>query len=226
MNWARGLKFAGIHVVIAIPLIASKEIPRWETEKTHSEVGHDSLVLAGFQEEPSTVEFSPACEEWRSYSSAEKLLAVSETPALIVSGWNNECPPSWTIAGMVGIDMKHRSLTQRSESGFGLCSLIALQWVLLAGFPLVKPRRRWLEPGVANTFLTLIAIPLLLLVDATEWSSFGDVRSVAVAVGFPALLVLLLIFSTWLAWLGLIAERLVRFGWRAAIASLRWACTS
>ncbi len=223
MNWARGLKFAGIHLAIAIPLIASEEIPRWLTEKIHSEVHKNSVVLAAFQEEPSTVEFTPICNEWRSISSAEKLLSVAETPALILSGWNSDCPARWTSAGILGIDIRHHSLKQRLASDFSFCCLIAIQWILLGGLPLVNPRRWWLEPGAANTALTVVGVPLVLICAGLAPSDFPKSDGIAAVFGLVAVLGLLLILSTWLAWLGLIAERLVRFGWQAATASLRWA---
>lgn len=215
MNWARGLKFAGIHVAIAIPLIASQEIPRWETEKIHSQTHRISIVLAAYQEEPSTVDFTPMCEEWRSQSWEEKLLAASETPALILSGWNSDCPAAWTISGMLGIDLRHRSVAQRLFSSLGLCCLVTVQWLLLGGLPLVEPRRWWLEPGAANTALTIVAIPLSMMGDAIA-SNVVELTSAAIAFGILAFIALILILFTWLEWLSLIAWRLVLSGWRAA----------
>ena len=223
MNWARGLKFAGIHLAIAIPLIASEEIPRWQTEKIHSEVHKNSVVLAAFQEEPSTVEFTPICNEWRSISSAEKLLSVAETPALILSGWNSDCPARWTSAGILGIDIRHHSLMQRLESDFSFCCLIAIQWILLGGLPLVKPRRWWLEPGAANTALACAAAVLCLAITGLEMAHLHPAESFTAVFGLIAALAFLLILSTWLAWICLMLERLCRFGWQAASASLRWA---
>jgi hypothetical protein len=223
MNWARGLKFAGIHLAIAIPLIASEEIPRWQTEKIHSEVHKNSVVLAAFQEEPSTVEFTPICNEWRSISSAEKLLSVAETPALILSGWNSDCPARWTSAGILGIDIRHHSLMQRLESDFSFCCLIAIQWILLGGLPLVRPRRWWREPGAANTALACAAAVLCLAITGLEMAHLHPAESITAVFGLIAALAFLLILSTWLAWICLMLERLCRFGWQAASASLRWA---
>lgn len=221
MNWTRGFKLAGLHVVIAVFLIACEEIPRWQTEKVHSEISRSRIVLVALQEE-QTLSFSP-CDVWRTFSFSEKVLTASELPVLIVSGWNEACPPSWTIAGLVGIDARHHSLRQRFAVDLGICALIAIQWILLGALPLVKPRRWWLEPGAANTALTCAVVTAILLSEWIASRPFSHAEIVAGVLGLPAALALLLIFSTWLALLSLITWRLGRFGWHAALSSLRWA---
>lgn len=225
MNWARGLKFAGIHVAIAILLITSEEMPRWSMEKSHSLIHINGTVLAAYQEEGGTVEFTPICENWRAGSSVAKLFSASETPALILSGWASDCPPSWTISGMFGIDMKHRSRAQELAADTGLCVLIAIQWILLGALPLIKPRRWWLEPGAGNTVLTVIGTPIVFI---SKWLESADVtrgQTLLIAFGVLVGVGFLVILSTWLAWIGLIAQRLLFVGWETAKAALHSART-
>jgi hypothetical protein len=219
MNWARGLKFAGIHVAIAIPLVASVAIPRWETRKLHSEIPAQLFTLAAYQEEGGTVSFSP-CEIWRSYSWQEKVLMYSETPAYLLSGWDEICPPAGTVAGLLGIDSRHHTGIQEAASSACLCGLIAIQWVLLGALPLIKPRRWWLEPGATNTCLMCIGLAAALLAVGLASTPLPHAENIAAVPGLIAQLALWLILLTWIEWLCLIAWQLARFGWQVAAASL------
>ena len=209
MNWRRGLAFAGIHVVVAVSLIVSTEIPRYSTEKIHSANPGIRYRLAAYQEEGQTVEFTPICEEWRSISWQEKVLTASELPAMILSGWNSDCPPRWSTAGMIGIDMKHRSLQMQVESSSIFCLLIVFQWILLGGLPLIKPRKWWLEPGACITACTLIAV-----CSAAVATLLDHIEILAQVFGVPAFLALLLALVTWVAWIVLLFWNIAKFGWR------------
>src|SRR5258708_8269457 len=131
MNWRRGSMFAGIHLAIVIPLIVSEIAPHWETEKTHAQTIAPSPRFVAYQDEAGTVEFTPMCEGWGVISWQGKVIIISELPAVVLSGWGDSCPASWTVAGLIGIDQRHHDLAKESASSAGLCGLIAVQWPLL-----------------------------------------------------------------------------------------------
>jgi hypothetical protein len=75
--------------------------------------------------------------------------------------------------------------------------LIAVQWTLVGGLPLIRPRRWWLEPGA---FITICAVPAFV---------FVLIPPVEEAALFPASFAAL----AWLWWFGLLVWKTVRFGW-------------
>lgn len=214
MNWRRGLIFASIHVAIAIVLVAVELVPRYETEKNDAGSTQPSIVLAAYQEEGGTVDFAPACNLWRSISLSEKVLMVFELPAVILSGWGEFCPARWTTAGLIGIDNRHHSLALETELSAALCGLIGLQWILLGGMPLVKPRKWWLEPGACNTASICIGLVLLLIGYCLTLIPLSGSENALTAFGLLAVPFLLLAFLTWFAWPVLIIGRIARFSWR------------
>lgn len=216
MNWRRGSILAGIHVAIAIPLIISTVAPRYETEKTHSGNSGPVLQLTAYQEEAPTVEFTPICEYWRSLTWQEKVLGSSEFPAMTLSGWNSDCPARWTTAGLIGIDMKHHSLSQEVASSTAFSFLIAVQWIFVGGLPLIKPRRWWLEPGAFNTILTVIAVSSAAMATMFERAVS---ENLLLAFGIPAFVAVMLAFSTWIAWLALLLWTTLKFSWKIARSS-------
>jgi hypothetical protein len=80
MKWRRGLVLASIHSFIATSLIIWEIVPRYSTEKLHSQKSHFALRLAAYQEDGGTVEFIPICENWRSQTWQEKILGIVRTP--------------------------------------------------------------------------------------------------------------------------------------------------
>ena len=78
------------------------------------------------------------------------------------------------------------------ESSIGLCGLIALQWILVGGFPLIHPRRWFWEPGALMTICTCTGILAL----------------------FAAFL--------WLFWFILLAWRLLQGCYRGAVFAVRY----
>ena len=218
MKWRRGLIIAGIHLAIAVPLIVSELMPRYAVEKTHSlnQNSAPELQLVAFQESEQAVEFVPICEEWRSMSWQEKVLDSSELPATIASGWNSDCPAGWTTAGMIGIDIRHHTRVQEIGSSAAFCLLIALQWLMFGGLPLIQPRRWWLEPGACNTASTLLVVALLAIGKLIEAMGYPELLAV---IGLPAFAILLLIVFTWMVWLALLLWKAVNSCWKLAIST-------
>jgi hypothetical protein len=213
MKWRRGLLLASIHFLIALLLVISQLVPRYSSEKTHSLNPQPAFGLAAYQDEGGTVEFVPICENWRSLTWQEKILGTSELPATILSGWNSDCPARWTIAGLIGIDIRHHTRAQVIVSSSAFCFLIALQWFVLGCFPLIQPHRWWLEPGACNTASTLIVVLLVIVGKLIEMVGHEELL---VVVGFPAFAILLLIVFTWMAWLALLLWRAVTSSWKLA----------
>lgn len=214
MKWRRGVILAGIHFVIATSLILWVSIPQYTSEKTHSLNPNRTLQLAAFQEEGQTVEFSP-CQMWRHITWQERVLVSSELPVAILSGWNEECPAGWSVAGLIGIDARHHTRTMAIRSSAAFSLLIAIQWLILGGLPLVQLRRWWEEPGACITACTVIEV--LLLTIGTVIAATG-IEVVLATVGLLASVPFLVILCTWLYWLILLLWRTVIAGRRLAIS--------
>jgi hypothetical protein len=213
VNLRRGIKFAAIHLVISIPLIIWEIVPRWSAEKMHSLHSSPTLVLTGYQEEPPTVEFVPICEMWRSISWREKILSSAELPATVLSGWNSDCPKPWTVAGLIGIDIRDHSRAKEEASSFGFCGLIAIQWILLGSLPLIRPRRWWLEPGACNTLLTSIAVVPLVFGNCLELTHWPGSENAPVGIGLVVFPILLLVILTWPVCAVMLVSMPVYRGW-------------
>jgi hypothetical protein len=214
MKWRRGIKLAGIHFAIAALLILWVSIPQYNSEKTHSLNLNLTLQRAAYQEEGQTIEFSP-CEMWRHITWQERVLVSSELPVAIFSGWNEECPAGWTVAGLIGIDARHRTraMAVRSSAAFSL--LIAIQWLILGGLPLIAPRRWWAEPGACITACTVIEVSFLTI--GTVIAAYG-IEAVLAVVGLLASVPFLVILCTWLYWLALLLWRSISAGRKRAIS--------
>lgn len=100
------------------------------------------------------VSFNP-CGMWRHIPWQERLIVLGELPAAAFSQWGEPCPPSWSLAGQLGIGWSnHDSRRKEVQLSVGLCSLIVLQWILVGGFPLTHPRKWYWEPGALITICT------------------------------------------------------------------------
>jgi hypothetical protein len=88
---------------------------------------------------------------------------------------------------------------------FALCLMIALQWVLIGGFPLRQSGRWWDEPGAFITTNNFIAayIAIIPVID--------------VLARLPTLIALV----GWVWWLGLILWRIGRLAWQSTVGGLR-----
>lgn len=169
-QWRRGLVLAGIHLVICVPLIVWEEASRWDWVRSHENLPPlelprpipppppDAIKAA---DEGETVSFSP-CGMWRHIPLRERIVVFGEIPAAAYSQWGEPCPPIWSLAGLVGVGWPNRD-SRRKEVAFsiGLCSLIALQWILVGGFPLIHSRKWFWEPGALITLCTCTGISAL-----------------------------------------------------------------
>jgi hypothetical protein len=159
--------------------------------------------------EGQTVGFSP-CNLWADYSARQDMVRFPNPSATILSGFQQLCPPRWTLAGRLDVGYSWSSSTipasRKVAWGFGL--LVAAQWILVGAFPLSRPKRWWREPGAFITCCTVIGFGLVLI------------RPIEGLARLPALLAAL----AWLWWFGLFVWKSGRLGWR--IVSRRRVATS
>jgi hypothetical protein len=97
---------------------------------------------------------------------------------------------------------KHYGRTRKSEVVILtiLCAGVAFQWFLVGGFPLIRPRRWWWEPGAFITLCTVAAFALVLIP----------------GVGTLSRLPMPFALLAWLFWFGLLVWKGLRLGWRLA----------
>jgi hypothetical protein len=149
-----------------------------------------------------TISFNPCAEGGfvdGPISPQDEVAGLANMPVALLTGWHEPC----TTPGLLGSAVEkrlHRTRISEIVILTILCSLVALQWFLVGGFPLIQPRRWWLEPGAFITICTLVGAALALI------PYVGNVAAI------PALLAAL----AWLWWFGLLVWKPLRWGWRTA----------
>jgi hypothetical protein len=161
MNWRRGVVFAAIHFVLAVCLLVWEESGFWRYIRTEQNRPLPSLQGAGRStgEEP----FNP-CDEGGGWD--------GPLPPQVQIGWYANLPVVVITDGHIpctyGLGRLDRAIekrygrTHKSEAMIVsiLSAMIAAQWFLIGGFPLVLWRRWWLEPGAMIT----ITIPIIAVI--------------------------------------------------------------
>jgi len=228
MNWRRGLLLAGIHLAVAGSMVLMMEARDERAMRDAEEGIMERAVEAAIKppaapepvnpapvpalkpentDEGEAVIFSP-CGMWVHYVPQVVVVQGTEMPADLLAGWEDVCPPGWTLAGklhriMTWQPTSSSMATQRKiDAGLGL--MIVIQWFLLGAFPLVRNpswRRWWGEPG---SFITVCAVlaGFLALIHPVE----GAAR-------LPASLAMLV----WFLWFGLLVWRILSFAWRSVV---------
>jgi hypothetical protein len=198
MNWRRGLLLAGVHLAVAGSLIAWLEIKdahSRESAKTYSPEPQQQSA----EQEGETVTFD-LCTMIGDSSFQERFIYLADIPAVYLTGWHTPCPPRWTLAGMLHIKFYWQSANMERQVDFGLLFLILIQWFLIGGYPLIRPKRWWWEPG---TFITLCIIISLVLI-LNPWIDYLS--------GIP----ILFAFFAWFWWFGLLIWKSLQGIWRLA----------
>jgi hypothetical protein len=220
MNWRRGLLLAGINLAVAVPMILKVEARYQKYALTQEEIMAKTArdVVPKPPESPTpeppqtspeeveqTVNFDP-CGMWVHYPAQVVVVQAADMPALALAGWEDVCPPHWSLAGRLRGKMNWPPTplwmeTQRKIDA-GLCLFIAMQWFLMGGFPLARTQKWWADPGsfIAACSVLAGAIALIPVVD--------DLARL------PALIAML----AWFWWFGLLASRTLQFGWRMTTA--------
>ncbi len=209
---------AGINLAVAVPLIVMLEVKdeaslrEWDARP--AQVAPPAWFpgeAAPPEGEGQTVGFSP-CDLWAhySYSAQQDMVWLPNLSASILSGFQQVCPPRWTLAGRlnVGYSLSSSTIPARRKVAWGFGLLVAVQWILVGTFPLSRPKRWWREPGAFITCCAVIGFGLALISPVE-----GLARLPAVLAAFA-----------WLWWLGLLIWKCARFSWR--LVARRSAVTS
>jgi hypothetical protein len=217
MNLRRGLIFAAIHTVIFTGMYVWNEAPYWHMFRAGEWPPNAVLQNAALQEDGGEIAFNPCGPGtfWDRQTSQMETVMAPQIGFLGFAGFGHV--PCSSESGIEKfIEARLGSRTKRSEACIGLvtCVAVAMQWLLVGGVPVVRPRRWWLEPGAFITACVCIgagllcADELLLLARRIPDSDVGLVLGVGIyrLVVLPALLM-------WLAWLGLSVWRFACAGW-------------
>ena len=171
MNLRRGLLFAAIHLAIAVPIVVSIE-SRDADYVRDSYVPHAPLTLSelgvGPSEQPANAEGTvkiDLCGMIVDYPTNEHVLRLANIPALTASDWRILCPPRWSLAGILGAGLSFAptpaSLVAERKVDIGFIALIAIQWLIVGGFPLRPSTRLVSQP---EWFITFCGVAAALLV--------------------------------------------------------------
>lgn len=201
MSWRRGILLAAISLAAAIPTMVLLEMRDAQYVKEIEGEGRSTLTRPerlGFLrvDQEETIALYP-CTMWvdDAFPAQMSVVESGNLPAFTVAGWRQDCPPTWTISGMIrgtGFMNRARLVAQRRVD-LVLCGLIAVQWVMVGGFPLTKKRRVWQGPGSLITVCTVIG-SLLALVHSID----GLARLPALVAG-----------CAWFWWVGLVVWKAV-----------------
>ncbi len=206
MNWRRGVLLAGINLAVAVPLIVIVEMQRETEMKARyvppvQHVGGLTPMIASPDGEQQTIMFDP-CAMTFHYPPEQRVPRLVNVPAAVLSGWQQECPAGWSLAGQLKVGyswVEPPSMAPaRRTVDWGFAFLIAIQWMLVGGFPLSQPKRWWREPGAFITICAALGFGLVLIPALREFALLPAT--------FAAL--------AWLWWLGLLVWKCARFGWR------------
>ena len=158
-------------------------------------------------QEEQTVIFLP-CGGWVHYPAQVEVVRFGNMPASALAGWRVECRPRWTLSGRILGEVEkapnERDLPLQRRVDVGLCVLIVVQWIIVGGLPVTRPRLFWCESGAFITICTLIASGL-----AINHAIEGLARLPALFAGLSWLLwfVWLICKGIWLAWSSMIKLR-------------------
>lgn len=206
MQWRRGILLAAIHLAVAGSLIVWQEFREMRQSQGVLRLqAHASLHFVAFQEQESAFPFDPCKGGFVDYwiTPEENIVQFANPAAVAIAGWIRPCPMSWTLAGVLCRFFPSNNWKREIETAAGLVVLVPLQWLLIGGFPLIQPRRWWLEPGAIIT-LCVFASCLLLPIQAIQGK-----YELSLAPLFIASL-------AWIWWFCLLVWKTCRAGWRLA----------
>jgi hypothetical protein len=213
MNWRRGILLAAINLAIAAPLIMSAEHRDAAYVRDYyvpPKAAEASALVPNPVADPKNegVSFS-MCNMTDEFDWPERVVISANAPAFAITGWRRFCPAPWQIAGMLQLSSLERpapsSMAAQREVDLSLSLLIPLQWFLVGAFPLTRPRKPWIEPGISITICTALSAALFLI--TRPHYSFGLLPDLG---GLPAAFAGLV----WFWWFGLLLWKLARFTWK------------
>ena len=203
MQWRRGLAFAAVHVAVALPIVASLEAGDAAMLRDHySQITPPSskpvALTSGTETSVDTVLDFSICGMIDEFSPRERIIVMANLPAAFLTAWRMPCPPRWSVSGMLlGVTWERltpaRQVKQRGVDAI-LLLLIAIQWLLIGGFPVRPHEKLRRDPATLITICTAAAGALSFLPQMNLLSE----------------LFLVVVPFTWLYWLALLAWKLLR----------------
>ena len=197
MNWRRGILLAGINLAVAAPLMIWFEAGYWPLIRTNVNTLTD---LEKEQIKEDGYPFNPCyggrfC--WPVNPEIQLVAPMDNLPVALLTGWHSPCEPQSRIDAVVESLLGR---TRRSEivTTSILCAGVSIEWLMVGGFPLVRFRRRWLEPGALVTSCTLVGMLLVVIPYAHPL----------------ARLPLCCVLCAWFWWFGLLIWKTSRALWR------------
>jgi hypothetical protein len=213
MNWRRGLLLAGIQLAVAIPLMLTLEFREEHELRAREDRARETtnpphytppeFISQGKGDEGQTVTFGPC--DWMGHPSTQELVVgIINLPIIDWTGWHENCPEKWTLAGRVDPGKfgwaSQPSIARQKKVDAGMAVMIAALWFFVGAFPLRRPKRWWTEPGAFITACAVVALPFAL-----PYSGLVLARLPASAALFA-----------WLWWFGLLVWKSCRAAWLLA----------
>ena len=200
MNWRRGFLLAAVNLAVAVPQVV------WLDWTEHLAVQeHEQRFAAQRTPEPAPISATQVsfdiCNLTDRLAPQAEVVVFANLPANVPSGWQTLCPAHWTFAGMLhtgGGVLTRASIAAQPKVDAGFILLIAVQWILVGGFPLTRSRQQWSEPGV---FITICAVLSAVLV---------FIHPIAALARLPTLSAV----CAWCVWLSLLTWKIIRSAWR------------
>ncbi|MGA8743645.1 MAG: hypothetical protein WB561_20810 [Terracidiphilus sp.] len=222
MNWRRGLLLAGVNLVAAVPLICllaaedARYVKEWEQ---HSAIEETPWVDSSgeFSAAPTKIVQARMSRRshflhavfWGHIPPQVSAVQLGNLPAFVLSQWREACPPRWSVAGMLGLQVAGLSSPDNVKAmrrvDVAVCLMIAIQWLLIGGFPLRQSNGWWAEPGAFITANNFIAA-CVAIIPAVD----GLAR-------LPALIA----FGGWIWWFGLLVWIPVHKALQSTLGELR-----
>jgi len=214
MNWQRGVVLAAIHLTVAAVVIVRTEAAYWPNIRSERVRVPVVIPPSATAEEAAFANFFP-CDEGgiidRAFAPREMAISAANMPVVLLVGWHEPCAQPSALDNVVE---KRYGRTRRAEVLILTiqCAAFVLWWLIVGGFPLVRPRRWWLEPGAFITAFTIpVALASLLIPDGFAFR----VPIVDPAAMIPAVIAML----AWLWWFGLLIWKTFRFAFRSFVGS-------
>jgi hypothetical protein len=214
MNWRRGIVLATIHLTVAAGVLIRTEADYWPNIRSERVRVQVVLPPSATVEDMMEANFYP-CDEGgvidRVALPSELVDGAANLPAVLFVGWHEPCAVPSDLDRVVE---KRYGRTRTAEILILTiqCAVLSVLWLLVGGYPLVRPRRWWLEPGAFITVCTIPAALVSLLIPSGAALEFSMIDIVARILGLVAML-------AWLWWLGLLIWILIRYTLRSFIGS-------
>jgi hypothetical protein len=161
MNWRRGLLLAGINLAIAVPGLVQESVQFWQQTGRHSPPT-SRIEYVMFQEE-GPISLDPCNWFDLGHSRWIEVGGLVNLPIALMTDWHDPCLTRTRLGRLVVRVVGTRNHPAEVIDSACLVMLLCIQWLLVGGFPLVHPKRWWLEPGAFITLSGSTAAALALV---------------------------------------------------------------